>query len=175
MDQLGEVAALARRLVAADARVAEAEEALRTAEAHARRLREEALPEAMAELGLAELQLDDGTKISVALEVYCGIPAAERERAFQWLEDNDFGGLIKTEVKVPFGRNDDERAALRKLVQILESERFEYQAKQDVHAQTLKAWLKEQLREGRQDLPLQLFGARPVTLAKVKLAKGRDE
>jgi hypothetical protein len=173
MDQLGEVAALARRLVAADARVAEAERELRAAEEHARRLREESLPGAMQELGLTDLELDDGARISVGLEVYCAIPATERARAFEWLEEHDFGGLIKTEVKLPFGRGAEETAALQRLVLLLQQNDFDFEAKQDVHPQTLKAWLKEQLREGRSDLPLQLFGARPVTLAKVKLPKGK--
>ena len=41
------------------------------------------------------------------------------------------------------------------------------EVKQDVHAQTLKAWLREQLEQGA-EVDLELFGARPVWVAKVK-------
>ena len=37
---------------------------------------------------------------------------------------------------------------------------------QGVHAQTLKAFLKEQLSKGA-NIPLELFGARPVWTAKI--------
>ena len=38
---------------------------------------------------------------------------------------------------------------------------------ESVHAQTMKAFLKEQIAKGS-DIPLDLFGARPVWVATVK-------
>jgi len=173
MQQLGDVAVLARLLVDAERNEIAAEQALAAAKETARRIREESLPSVMQELGLTELTLDDGSEIKTGMEVYCGIKVDDREAAFGWLEENGFGGLIKTEVVVPFGRSDEERKMLTKLKRSLEKAEYQYTAGQSIHAGTLKAWLKEQLREGDpKKVPLQLFGARPVTVAKVKLAKG---
>lgn len=172
MIQLGEVAMLAQYLVQADREVDDAEEALSAAKERARRLREEALPGAMEELGLKELTLEDGAKITASLEVYCSIPAGYREQAFAWLDKNNFGGLIKTQVTLPFGRSATEQAELRGLRERLTEDGYTFEEKQDVHPMTLKAWLKEQLREGAKKVPLHFFGARPVTVAKVKLPKG---
>lgn len=173
-DALGEVGRLAHMLVDADRKVEDAEVALAGAKENARRLREEALPGALQELGIDEIVLSDGAKITMGLEVYCSISADNKGAALRWLEENAFGGLIKTTVALPFGRSDEEKAELAQLRSILDTERFTYTEEQGVHAGTLKAWLKEQLRGGPDtvSVPLQLFGARPVTVAKVKLPKG---
>lgn len=172
---LGEVGALARLLVEAERRVVNVDDELSKAKEHARRLREEALPGAMQELGVEELTLTDGSKITMGLEVYCSISSDNKPAAHAWLERNGFGGLIKTSISLPFGRSEEEQADLRDFLEFLNSAGLTYEQEQGVHAQTLKAWLKEQLRgeEGSiKSLPLQLFGARPVTVAKVKLPKG---
>lgn len=165
---LGEVAALARLLVNADAEVERIENLLKDANAHARRIREEALPGAMQELDLKEVTLSDGSKIKVADEVYCSITEAKKVAAFEWLEDNDFGGLIKTGVEIAYGR-DEREAAVTFYNQLLE-EGKDVSISAGVHAQTLKAWMKEQLAAGR-NVPMDLFGARSVTVAKVTLPK----
>lgn len=170
--ELSEVSQLARLLVDADAAVERQEHELSVAKENARRLREEALPSAMMELGLERLDLSDGTQITTGEDVYCSITEAMRERAHSWLDDNGFGGLIKTDIVVPFGRDDEGRQKMKDVVWHLAGLGLSIQRKEAVHPGTLKAFLKEQLREGRPDLPLQLFGARPVTVAKVKLPKG---
>lgn len=170
---VGEIVLLAQLLQRADAKVEEAEAALAVAKENARRLAEEALPGVMLEAGLTNMTLEDGSTVKLADEVYCSISAERKPAAYAWLTEHNFGGLIKTEVVLPFGRDEEERVELLKLRDILTKLGYTFSIEESVHAQTLKAWLKEQLREGA-DVPLQLFGARPVTVAKVKLPKAKS-
>lgn len=164
MTTLTEMAELARAMVDADKAVEQAEATLKVATESARQLREETIPAAMQELGLEELKLDTGEKLSIKQEVYASIPKANQAEAYAWLEEHGFGGLIKTEVSTPFGKGELEAAM--QLVERLQSEGLPAEASQSVHAQTLKAFLREQLAQAA-DIPLELFGARPVWTAKL--------
>ena len=161
---LDQMAALARALVDADASVEQAEVNLKDAKERARILREETIPSAMQEMGLEELKLDTGQKLSVKQDVYASIPSAQKDAAFQWLEDNGFGGLIKVEVAADFRKGEADQAA--ELFKELQQRGLQVGLDQSVHAQTLKAFLREQLAAGT-NVPLDLFGARPVWTAKL--------
>lgn len=164
MITLDQMAALARALVDADASVAHAEVNLKDTKERARVLREETIPSAMQELGLEELKLDTGQKLSVKQDVYASIPSHFRGEAFEWLESNGFGGLIKTDLTVQYGRGELEEA--KALRQMLLDKGVVSEVTQNVHAQTLKAFLREQI-SGGSNVPLDLFGARPVWTAKI--------
>lgn len=161
---LDQMAALARALVDADGSVEQAELNLKEAKERARILREETIPSAMQELGLEELKLDTGQKLSVKQDVYASIPSAQKDAAFQWLEDNGFGGLIKVEVAADFRKGEAENAMA--LFKELQERGLQVGFDQSVHAQTLKAFLREQLAAGT-NVPLDIFGARPVWTAKI--------
>lgn len=162
---LDEMSSLASALVDADVGIEQAEEALKQAKERARVLREETIPSAMQELGLESLVLSTGQKLSVQQEVYASIPSGGKPAAFQWLNDNGFGGLIKVEVSTLFGKGEQESAV--ELYKELTGRGLEMDLQENVHAQTLKAFLKEQLAKGNADLPLELFGARAVFCAKI--------
>lgn len=161
---LDQMAALARAMMDADVSVEQAEASLKEAKERARILREETIPSAMQELGLEELKLDTGQKLSVKQDVYASIPSAQKDAAFQWLEDNGFGGLIKVEVAADFRKGEADQAA--ELFKELQQRGLQVGLGQSVHAQTLKAFLREQLAAGT-NVPLDLFGARPVWTAKL--------
>ncbi len=161
---LGEISVLARMLVDYEREVDDAEAKLKELKEHARRVREESLPGAMEQLGLKELRLDTGERIEIKQDVYASIPKDGQAQAFEWLEGNGFGGLIKTEVSVSFGR--DERVAAKELAERLAGEGLVADVSSSVHVQTLKAFLREQIADARA-VPMELFGARPVSVAKV--------
>ncbi|HET8689560.1 MAG TPA: hypothetical protein VFM18_23365 [Methanosarcina sp.] len=162
---LDEMSALANALIEADEGVDLADKSLKAAKEKARVLREETIPSAMQELGLESLKLSTGQTLSVKQEVYASIPAGNKEEAYEWLNQHGFGGLIKVSVDAQFSRGEAEVAAV--LFQELQTRGLNVSLGQDVHAQTLKAFLKERIAEG-DDIPLELFGARPVWSAKVK-------
>lgn len=165
MISMDELSSLAHALTEADRAVEAAEEELKRRKEFARVLREETLPCAMQELNLTNITLSTGEKIGMKQEVYVSIPVARKEEAFSWLESNGFGGLIKTVVSLQFGKG--ELQAAQDTCDQLNVLGFDPEMKRDVNAQTLKAWAREQLTEGR-EFPMDLFGARPVWTATVK-------
>jgi hypothetical protein len=172
MITLGEVSALCVALIAADKAIELAEEDLKEKKERARNLREESIPMAMQELGLLDLKLTTGEKVSIKQDVYSAIAAENKPQAFQWLEDHDFGGLIKTEVSIAFGKGELDKAI--ELAEKLRTEdELEASLTRNVHAQTMGAFLREQMAdvEKSKDFPLDLFGARPVWVAKIKGSK----
>ena len=164
MISLDEITQLAKALVDSERAVESAEEALKACKEAARLLREESMPSAMQELGLESLQLDTGQKITIKQDVYASIPAERKAEAFAWLEDRDFGGLIKMEVVAYFNKGSNDAAL--KLLKELEAQGFDSTLDKGIHAQTLKAFLREQIAAGA-ELPLELFGARPVWTTKI--------
>lgn len=140
-------------------------EVLKEATERTRILREETIPNAMQELGIQSLTLSSGQILTIKQEVYASIPKANEYEAFQWLNNNGFGGLIKTEVKTSYGKGEHDIAA--SLYQELIDRGLDAKFKEGVHHSTLKAWLKEQLSEGN-NVPMDLFGARPVMTARIK-------
>lgn len=162
---LDEMSALARALIDADAAIADAEEALKDTKEQARMLREETIPSAMQELGVEELKLSTGRKITIGQEVYASIPAASKHAAMEWLEHNGFAGLIKVAVQTQYGKGEIESA--KQLFNELNSRGINCKFDESVHPMTLKAFLKEQISNGN-NVPLELFGARPVWTAKIK-------
>lgn len=156
--------ALVRALVDANDDVDKAEQALKEAKERARIIREETIPCAMQEIGLQSMVLDTGQKLKIAQEVYASIPAENKPLAYKWLNDNNFGGLIKIRVVTDFGKG--EQAQALDLYNELVGRGLQSVAGEDVHAQTLKAFLKSELAKGT-SIPLELFGARPVWTAKI--------
>jgi len=161
---LEDVAHLARALLDAEQAEAQAEQALAKAQAHTTKLREETIPGVMQEMGLKSIALSTGQTVSLKDEVYASIPKDNKPDAFKWLDANGFGSLIKTEVSIEWGRGDMKKALtfykrVRKTLP---------QANMDmtVHAQTLKAFIREQLAKAA-SVPLDLFGARSVLVAKI--------
>lgn len=156
---------LGRALLEAEEATRSAELALKVAKEHERQLREETIPGAMQELGIESLKLATGETLSVKQDVYAQIPAGNKPAAFQWLDDHGYGGLVKQDVVISFGRGEDELA--RAAAAYAAQQGWTVKSKTDVNAQTFRAFLREQLAAGA-ELPLDLFGARPVWTAKVK-------
>ena len=76
------------------------------------RLSGEVIPTMMAEMGLAHLKLSDGSTVDVKPNYSASISIANREKAFTWLRENGLGDIIKNEISVSFGRNEDNKACL---------------------------------------------------------------
>lgn len=165
MISLDKMTTLARTLLGFDEAIERKELELKNAKERARTLREETIPSAMQELGLEKLTLSTGQEITIKQDVYASIPKSDKEKAFQWLQDNGFGGLIKLDVNTKFNREDGLAAA--DLYNELSAKGLVTSLTQNVNTQTLKAFLREQISKGA-NIPLDLFGARPVWTTKIK-------
>ena len=71
----------------------------------------EVIPTMMSEMGLSHLKLMDGSSVDVKPNYSATITVANREAAFNWLRQNGLGDIIKNEISVSFGRNEDNKAA----------------------------------------------------------------
>ena len=130
------------------------EERLSQKKAQADKLSQQVIPEIMDSMKLKTMKLKDGSAIEVK-EIYSAtIPLDKREGAFNWLRNNDLGDLIKNEITVSFGRNEDNKA--REYANLAESNGFQPEQKLKVEPMTLKALVRERI-ENNLDMPMDIF------------------
>lgn len=129
------------------------------------KLTDEDLPSAMAEHNLSKFALQDGTEITVKPTYGASIKVANREKAFQWLREHNYGDIIKNTVSVSFGQGEDVRA--NELISSLRTQHFAPTQEESVHANTLKAWVRERIENG-QKIDMELFGVYVGQRAVVK-------
>ena len=119
------------------------------------RISGEIIPTMMAEMGLAELKLQDGSHLKVSTSYKATITEANREAAFNWLRNNGLGDIIKNEILVSFGRNEDNKAA--DYAALAQERGFQPTQKLKVEPMTLKALVRERIEAGK-DMPTEIFG-----------------
>ena len=114
----------------------------------------EVIPTLMSEMGLAELKLIDGSMVTVKPNYSASITVANREAAFNWLRNNGLGDIIKNEISVSFGRNEDNKAA--DYATLAQERGFQPTQKLKVEPMTLKALVRERIEAGK-EMPTELF------------------
>ena len=114
----------------------------------------EVIPTMMAEMGLSHLKLMDGSSVDVKPNYSASISVANREKAFNWLRENGLGDIIKNEISVSFGRNEDNKAA--DYAALAEERGFQPTQKLKVEPMTLKALVRERLEAGK-EMPTEIF------------------
>ena len=115
----------------------------------------EVIPTMMSEMGLAELKLQDGSHLKVATSYRATITEANKEAAFTWLRNNGLGDIIKNEISVSFGRNEDNKAA--DYAALAQERGYQPTQKLKVEPMTLKALVRERIEAGK-EMPTELFG-----------------
>ena len=114
----------------------------------------EVIPTMMTEMNISTLKLADGSAVEVKPVYGASIPAAKKEDAFNWLRENGLGDLIKNEITVSFGRNEDNKASQYAI--LAQGQGYEPVQKLKVEPMTLKALVRERLESG-QEMPSDLF------------------
>jgi len=163
-DELSTLSSLANDLYLAELELAQAEEVVRAAQRKVRDIGEHQIPELMDELGMAEFTTKSGIKISVKEDLRVGVPAARREEAWAWVIDKGYGDLVKHNVIIGFGR--DEEDACLELMEDLDTRGLRTKDERKVEPATLKKFIKQRLAEG-EDVPLDLFGATQYSKTKI--------
>lgn len=154
-DGLKAMSDLARRAKMLEHEMDQLEATLKERKESYRKITEEALPEAMAELGMKSFVMDDGSKIDVKPFYSATISAERRAEAYEWLRQRGFDDIIKNTVSVRFGRGEDELCA--RLIDLLRQQGYPSEQVEKIEPMTLKAWVKEQIERGS-ELPTELFG-----------------
>jgi len=144
----------ANKMVELEQLVEEKQASLKSTQKELKTLSEEEIPALLSEVGLSEITLTNGKKISTSAYYYGRITEHNQQEAFEWLQDNGHGDIIKNVVSVSFGRDEDVNA--EKLLSNLQDNGYTTNGKKWVEPMTLKAFIREQVESGN-DLPLETF------------------
>lgn len=147
-EELKGLSKLCDKLLRTQGTIGNTEDRLQRLKEQEKTLSEELIPQCLADIGVQEIRLTDGSRISA--EAYYGarITQARSVSAHTWLREQGHGDLIKNIVSVQFGRGEDERA--KEVLQLLKKEGLMPDQKESVHPSSLKAFVKEQIESGNQ-------------------------
>ena len=154
--EVNTIAAECVKLKQKEDEIAALEDQLKSKKAEADDIGSRVIPELLAEQGLTELKLQDGSKVSVKKEFRATLPKDDirREAAYKWLRDQGLGDIIKNNVFVTFGKGEDDKA--KQLLDLAAENGFEPQQKSDVAWNTLTALYQERIQAGL-DMPSDCF------------------
>ena len=137
------------------------EDQIVASEEHTKLLKEKAkqvsnfdIPIMMKEMNISKLKLKDGASVEVKPFYGANITPDKQEKAFNWLREHGLGDIIKNDVTVTFGMGEDNKATAYAV--LAKGQGYEPIQKIGVHAQTLKAVVREQTESG-QEMPADLF------------------
>jgi len=154
-DNIQSLADQVQTLESLDADIKETENKLKEKKKELERLSGEVIPTMLSEMGLSELRLQDGSSIKVSTSYRAHISVANKEAAFNWLRKNGLGDIIKNEISVSFGRNEDNKAA--DYADLAKGQGFQPTQKMKVEPMTLKALVRERIEAGK-EMPTEIFG-----------------
>jgi len=166
-EQLTNIAMWASEALRLRAEVEQAEAHLKGLNSELADIEERKLPGVLLEAGMLEFTMRDGSKISIKDVIQGGFPkeVPKREFLFSWLTKEGGKENIKDHFEVHFTKGQyDDAVALRKLLQ---ANNIIFDEFENVHTQTLYAFLREKIREGIMP-PFEEFGLRYFKKADIK-------
>ena len=180
-NEIGAVADMASRMLNLQEEISRSEEALKQKKQALTKLAEQDLPDLMMELNIKDFTLSNGAKVEVNDIISGSVPAAgaidrakgddkidlemRQENCFDWLRANGAGDLIKSNVEVQFGRDEDD--ACNTFIDELQDRHIYYKRAKAVHPGTLNSFIKERLSEGK-EVPHDLFRIYTGRKAKIR-------
>ena len=157
IDKTGNINKLAdkiREMQAVQNAIEQDEKQIKDKKKHLEHLSGEVIPTMLSEMGLSFLKLADGSSVEVKTNYSATITQAKKEEAFNWLRANGLGDIIKNEISVSFGRNEDNKAA--DYAELAKGQGFQPTQKMKVEPMTLKALVRERIEAGK-EMPTELF------------------
>ena len=130
------------------------EESLKKTKKDYEHLSGEIIPIMMSEMGLSQIKLMDGSSVDVKPYYAANISLRNREAAYNWLRSNGLGDIIKNEITVSFGKNEDNKAA--EYANLAMGQGFQPTQKMKVEPMTLKALVRERTEAGK-EMPTDIF------------------
>jgi ABC-type phosphate transport system auxiliary subunit len=154
-DNIQSLADQVQRLEDFDFSIKNTEEQLKELKKRRDHVSGEVIPTMMSEMGLAELKLHDGSHLKVSTTYRAHISEANKDVAYNWLRNNGLGDIIKNEISVSFGRNEDNKAA--DYAELAKGQGLQPTQKMKVEPMTLKALVRERIEAGK-EMPTEIFG-----------------
>jgi len=130
------------------------EELLKNKKTELERISGEVIPTMLSEMGLSSLKLADGSAVDVKPYYGANISEKNREAAYNWLRSNGLGDIIKNEITVSFGKNEDNKAA--QYANLAKGQGYQPTQKLKVESSTLKALVRERIEKGV-EMPADIF------------------
>lgn len=143
----------------------EAQDALTRAEKDVSDLEQKVIPELMEEAGVDAVTTKDGVHLILDYTVRTN---TKNPALHEWLRQIGNGGLIKSEVSVPFAKGSEEES--RKLLQDLENVGLKATFTQEVHWSSFQTLVKD-LRKKGVEVPLSELGITLANVVKVTMPK----
>ena len=153
-DNIGKLANKIKEMQTIQKDIEQNEEYLKQRKKDLEQISGEAIPTMLTEMGLSYLKLADGSSVEVKTNYSATITLANKEKAFNWLRENGLGDIIKNELTVSFGRNEDNKAA--EYAELAKGQGYQPTQKLKVEPMTLKALVRERI-EGGKPLPTEIF------------------
>ena len=159
-----DIAKSCNKLLETQNEIAKLEDRLKTFKTTETTLSEQTIPNLMQQAGVSLIKLKDGSSVEIKPFYAARIPSSKVEEAFEWLRTNGHGDLIKNNVMLTFGRNQDNEA--KSLVAELRDKGHNVKQAEKVEPMTLKAFVKEQIQDGK-NVPSDLFGVYVASKTKI--------
>ena len=99
------------------------------------------IPDMMNAMNLKTMKLKDGSEIEVSNKFFASALAAKRTEAYNWLRENGLGNIVKNEITVRFGRDEDNKA--QQYATLAKGQGYDPEQKVSVHAGTLRVALED--------------------------------
>ena len=145
--------------------ISNAEKSVSKLKEQAKQLSQFEIPAMMEEMHITKLKLKDGESVEIKKVYGASIPKDQQEAAFTWLRNNGLGDIIKNDITVTFGRDEDNKAL--QYADLAKSNGFEPIQRETVHAVTLKALVRERL-ENNLEMPSDIFKIYAGNSTKIK-------
>jgi len=163
-DQIKSISDQCQKLSDLQLQIEQREEEISKLKSQARDLEERTIPDMMQEAGVSLLKLKDGSTVEVKPFYAAKIPESRIEEAFSWLRGNGHEDLIKNTITTQFSRGQDNQVS--ELISVCEKFGFNYNQKQKVEPMTLKAFVKDQVEQGK-EIPFDMFGVYIANKTKI--------
>ena len=180
-NSIGAVADMAQQMFDLEKEIEDLTELLKQKKQNLTKLAEQDLPDLMQELNVKDFTLNNGAKVEVNEITSGSIPSAgaiqrasgddraelelRQQQCFAWLRANKAGDLIKSNVEVQFGRDED--ALCNEFTQELKNRSLHYKRAMGVHPATINSFIKEKIDNG-QNIPRDLFKVYEGRRAKIR-------
>lgn len=155
---------LVTQLQAREAELAELETQVKAKKAEISDIAEKQLPVLVESIGLGdEMPLANGTKLVIKRNHGASPLKDNRDKCWDWMEQNGYGHLVKRTVSVPFNK-DEGKAWL--LMAELEQQGIAFDNLRKVETQTLSKFVRDAEARG-EEIPEDLFGVYRTAVAKI--------
>jgi hypothetical protein len=161
---------LAQKARSLEVTIEDLEAALKTHKNELHHLRTQVIPDAMTSAGSATFATTDGIVITVDNFVSGSLPKDEEKRAlaFAALKEAEGEGIIKDELTVVFKKSEHNMAM--DVLESLKARGLDASIDSNVHSQTLMAFVRERLRDGKK-IDAEAIGCFVGRIAKISTAK----